>query len=319
MADCIFTMFLGLVIAFVNVLMWGHLWGLFYMVRRFILAFIDLFRVSDENGNEIVPIKKTYGIAKKDIKVMEAYESEIEWNEREMTPREHIVIGRTILRRKIQKCMSEIEELQNPEFDGLLSVYQSLFETPINSETDLAEVDFIFNEGRLRGERELEAFREECERNKYKEEFFVKDVINISQKVEDNSYTILAFLLFVTPILPLVFLLPEFQYEFYTIKPEGFRYGSDLTSYFLFLVSSAKLMFNVNHVGITYVTFAGACVLCLAPLLFFGSTLGMMNAHSGNAMIRRCYNRAGLKKPVNWNLIAETSIYGLSLYNLMKK
>ena len=219
---------------------------------------------------------------------------------------ENIVIQKQALLSKIHKFKEkeyeEILSMQQKGFDimestkdsyndivNLYSCYDKLSLQPIEDEEDLKKVEWLFNEGKLRSNKELEEFEENEQREQYGSSKEFSDFIFETFELDETFGKRLWYLTFIfTPVIPFCL---------------------------CFLHESSDSFTN----EVTYLSFNLACLLSFA--VHFGVFMGLKNIISIilDRVVAREYKKTNLKKPFPINTAISAASYAIFMASLFKK
>lgn len=218
----------------------------------------------------------------------------------------NLTVKKQVLLSKIQKCRDkeyeEILSMQQKGFDimdstkdsyndvvNLYTCYDKLCLQPIENESDLNKLEWLFNDGKLRSNKELEEYEEYEEKESYgnSTEFYdtIYDVLDLDETFSKR----LMYLVFVcTPIIP------------FFIQITG---------------SSVRLMANQS----TYIIFNLYCLVSfIIHVGVFSGVKTVINIILDRVMSKE-FKKTNKKKPFPINTAISAASYAIFMASLFKK
>ena len=220
-----------------------------------------------------------------------------------------------------------IDEDFKQEMKILSDIYISLDKMKITNSAQLEEVDFLFNNGKLRSNLEVKKFYKEKEmkeiENIYKNTGFIKDIAETYHEAELSGKLVIG--------LSLIFIsIPYFMYKL--IFAPYYETGNmrwTLNDLISFIISIFKITFNPHYDEdfdwSPYIYhgnhFFFCCSLIFSILISFliGGGCKLTNDWICNTKLKNIYNKAGVKKKPDILLGVNTASYLYVLHKLLKK
>ena len=208
------------------------------------------------------------------------------------------------------------------DFNLLSNVYKRLSEMPVNTAAELEEVEFLFNDGKLRSDDEIKDFYEDRkrkdDRNSYRETNFVVDFLRVTEESELSIKLITGLSLMVVSGLYFYIKICHPDVFPWTVKDIG-----------LFIIETYRGVFDpyydTNASYTFYIergdTFFFDLSLLLSIIIAFivGGGANLLVGWLKEGSLSRIYERAGEKKKVNLILGVNTASYLYVLHKLLKR
>lgn len=264
-------------------------------------------------------------------------------SKRELTPSE--LVRKATLKDKIDKFAREtynmvksnnylserkedvVDEDYKKEMETLSEVYISLDKMPINNSSQLDEVEFLFNSGKLRSDDEICEFYKTRELNKIQEDYrnagFLKDILETYHESELSRKIILGLSLMFISSMYMIYKLCFAKYN-----EVGYNFRWSIKDVFLFIADVFSVAFDPYYEEYDYHSYINdgnhfffCCSLLLSTMISFiiGGGFNLISSWSCNIKINKMYNNAGVKKKPDILLGVNTASYLYVLHKLLKK
>lgn len=216
-----------------------------------------------------------------------------------------------------------IDPSYKEEMERLNDIYISLDKMPIENAESLEEVNFLFNNGRLRQDSEIIEFykvrQEKEEQSNYRKEGFVYDALRTYQESEISTKLIMG----------LASMFVSFMYFYYKVCMEDVEPWRILDIP-LFIIGVIRVLFSpyydaCDNVWIftmdRYAPFEFSLSLILSVLIAFLLGMGaiLVVGWSSNLELHKIYSKAGEKKKPDIILGVNTASYLYVLHKLLKR
>lgn len=217
-----------------------------------------------------------------------------------------------------------VDDEYKKEMKILSKIYISLAKMPINNSDELDEVEFLFNNGKLRNNSEIELFYKNRDKSKKEEKYaksgFFKDIYRNYHEAEISSkLTIGLSLMFISGmffIYRLYFGTYEFQSWSYSDAGK-FILGVITTVFDPYYDGSDK--FNLFHWEYDMLSFSMSLILSTLISFLVGNGTSIVIRWVTNSNAKNIYKKAGLKKKPDIILGVNTASYLYVLHKLLKK
>lgn len=226
--------------------------------------------------------------------------------------------------RKYNFFPNELENLPYDEYvkeiNALRSIYSSLSKMEIKTREDLEEVKFLFNNGRLQHESDIESFYKEREERRINEKYrnggFIDDCLKNYEESQISTRLILSFSAMIIS-------------GFYIVcKLVGIENVIDITwepaDVPLFIWSVIKSVFDFDHMA--WIDYDGEILsfcLCLIISVIVACVVGglayLISEWISDINLGQIYRNAGLKKKPNIHLGVNTAAYVYMIHRLLKR
>lgn len=254
----------------------------------------------------------------------------------------HLAVRVSLLHDKIKKMISRTEgKLQNLEREGdcfsdlykitlkLKNSYYELLSMPLETEDDADQVEWLFNNGKLRSEEELKEFEEACkilEETKKQKQISADyiesgDFDNDSEilDIEDNYVNIkrLCMIFLLPPILPSIVLYKDDLELLLDTIQSGFKGRPILDVLLLSKRILTGILFDTEPVNNSLMF----CFTVITFLIFYFVIGGfdLIDSIGSEVKWHKIHKKAGLKTSIDKNLLLKAGLYGFNLFNLFRK
>lgn len=226
--------------------------------------------------------------------------------------------------RKYQLFSSDLENLPSDEYvkeiNALKNIYSSLNKMEIKTREDLEEVKFLFNNGRLQHEEDIESFYKKREERriqvKYRDGNFIDDVIKNYEESQLNSRIIFSIsAMFISGLFIVCKLMDIKGIVDFPWKPVDVP---------LFIWSVIKSVFDFDHMAwIEYsddiFTFCLSLIVSVIISAILGIWAYLASEWVSNSKLAQIYENAGLKKKPNILLGVNTAAYIYMIHRILKR
>lgn len=226
--------------------------------------------------------------------------------------------------RKYEIFSNDLENIPNNEYvkeiNALRSIYSSLNKMEIKTRDDLEEVKFLFNNGRLQHDSDIESFYKKREEEriaaKYRNGTFIDDWLKNYEESQINTRIIFSIsAMFVSGLFIVCKLVGLKDIVMFPWKPVDVP---------LFVWSIIKSVFDFDHLewieyGDDIFSFCLSLIVSVFAAFILGIFAYLISEWLSDSRCGEIYRNAGLKKKPNIILGLNTAAYIYMIHRILKR